>query len=357
MGAVSPERVEAHMFFAKSVGWLRLILFLSCVGPLTTNPSLGNDFYANKKIDIIVGSDAGGGYDSYSRLLARYMRSNIQGAPQFVIKYMPGAGSAVAASFITNIAPQDGTVIAALQPGAVMGKLIDEKASDLFDPTKLNYLGTMNRASRLCITSSQSNIKTIDDALAKQTIMGASGGGSLDYAALHNNAIKTKFKIIAGYRGTNDLYLAMERGEIDGLCGTSLASLGTIRPHWIAERKINIILYDSLSKDDLLEKLGVPHVMNYIHNQVDRNAVELYLSQQDFNRPYAVGPNVPRDNIAILRSAFSAALKDDDLRKEAAQLNIDISLAPGDLVQANVIKVHGFDASIIKRAKEIIQVP
>ena len=344
------------MSFGKYLRSPSVSLAILCL-PFTATVSFGDEFYLNKKVDVIVGSDAGGGYDSYSRLLSRYMPKYIPGNPQFVVKYMPGAGSAVAASFITNIAPQDGTVIAALQPGAVMGKLIDEKASDLFDPTKLNYLGSMNRASRLCITSGQSKIRTIDDALRKQTIMGASGGGSFGYAALHNNAIKTKFKIVTGYRGTSDLYLAMERGEIDGLCGTSLASISTIRPHWITERKVNIILYDSLSPDETLEKLSVPNVMKYVQDDFDKRAVELYLSQQEFNRPYAVGPKVPRSNLALLRSAFSAALNDAGLRKEAAKSKIDVSLAPGEVVQANVARVHSFDAGIIKRAKEIIQIP
>ncbi|HEY6995876.1 MAG TPA: hypothetical protein VH397_19400, partial [Xanthobacteraceae bacterium] len=194
-------------------------------------PASAADFYAGKTIDFIIGSDAGGGYDIYARAIARHLPRFIPGNPAIVPKNQPGAGSGRAAAFLYGVAPKDGTVIGAVFPGAIIGPLLDDRAQALYDPTKFQYLASADSATRVCITRERSEIKRFEDALAHKTIMGASaaGGSTRDYANMHRKTTGAKFDLVAGYKGTADIFLAMERGEVDGMCGLDWASLKSQR--------------------------------------------------------------------------------------------------------------------------------
>ena len=179
------------------------------------------DFYAGKTVNLIVGGSAGGGHDAYARAVARYMPRHIAGTPTIVVRNMPGAGSASAAGFLFAVAPKDGTTIAALYPGAIMGPLLEDRAKGLFDPTKFIYLGSAENGARICATHQKSKIKTFQDALNQDTILAASapGGSAHDYAHMIKKVTGAKFRVVAGYKATVDMTLDMERGEVDGVCG------------------------------------------------------------------------------------------------------------------------------------------
>ena len=328
-----------------------LMSFASFTGSLAAE-----NFYTDKSIDLIVGAASGGGYDAYARIIARYMPRHIAGSPKMVVRYMPGAGSAIAARHVYNVAPKDGLTIVALTPGAVLGKLISDKGADLFDPTKFVYLGTADSSVRLCITYGTSSVKTYQDSFVRPATLGASGtgGGSRDYAAIHTHVNGSKFRIIIGYKGTSEMFVAMERGELDGICGMSMSSIASIRPDWIRDRKINLLIQDSVVPDSELSQKGIPHVLDFVKSEGDRKAVQLVFSQSSFSRPYAVAPGTPVDRSDILRTAFMRTLADPELLSEAKKLNIDVNPLSGQQVQKLVGEIHASAPEVIKRARQIV---
>src|SRR6266568_7862002 len=197
---------------------------IALAAPATS--SSAGDYYAGKSIDLLIGAPPGGGYDIYARALARHYGRHIPGQPTIVAKNMPGAGSARAAGFISTVAPKDGTAIAAIMPGAVMGPLLDEKAEALFDPTKVLYLGTASNGTRICVARQGSKIKAFDDALTQKASFGgvSANDSTRDYGYMHKHTSGALYDVVAGYSGTNDIGLAIERGEVDGACGWDWAS-------------------------------------------------------------------------------------------------------------------------------------
>ena len=202
-------------------------------------PAASADFYAGKTIEFVIGSDVGGGYDIYARTIARYLPRFIPGQPTIVLKNQPGAGSSRAASYIYSVAPKDGTAIGAVFPGVIIAPLLEERAQALFDPAKFQFLGSADSATRVCITHERSSIKTFADALKQKAIMGASavGASTRDYANMHRRSSGALFELVSGYKGTSDILLAMERREVDGLCGMDWSSLKSQRPDGPGSRR------------------------------------------------------------------------------------------------------------------------
>ena len=264
------------------------------------------DAFAGKNIDLLIGAPPGGGYDIYARTLARHVGRHIPGQPTIVAKNMPGAGSARAAGFISSIAPKDGTAIAAIMPGAVMGPLLDEKAEALFDPTKVLYLGTANSGTRICVSRKDSKIKTFDDALTQKAKFGgvSANDSTREYGYLHKKTAGAQYDVVSGYAGTAEIALAIERGEIDGVCGWDWASFKSQRPDWIRDDKVNLLLQVGLEPNDELTRMGVPSVFKYVKNEDDRKVVELVISQQVFQRSYIAPPGLPAEQLGTLRVRF-----------------------------------------------------
>ena len=247
-------------------------------------PAAAADYYAGKTIELVVGGDAGGGYDIYARAVARHLAGHIPGNPTIVVKNMPGAGSTRAGIYISTIAPKDGTSIGALMPGAIIGPLLDDKPNLQFDPTKVLYVGTADSGVRVCATYGSSKIKTFEDAQQQKTVLGASsaGGATRDYAYMHNHTAGTKFEVVSGYKGTVDVALAMERGEVDGMCGWDWSSVKSQKSDWVSEKKVNVLVQVSLEPLEELTERGVPHIWKFVPKEDDRKVAELVVSQQVF---------------------------------------------------------------------------
>jgi tripartite-type tricarboxylate transporter receptor subunit TctC len=318
--------------------------------------SQASDFYAGKKIDFIIGSDAGGGYDIYARTISKHLPRFIQGGPTMIPRNMPGAGSGTAAANLFRLAPKDGTTIGAIFPGIIMGPLFEERAGNLFDPTKFNYLATADSGTRVCITGPRSKVKTILDARNQKVLMGASaaGGSTRDYAAFNKNGLGAQFEIINGYKGTTDIMLAMERGEVDGLCGLDWTSLKSQKPQWLRDKSVNILVQNGLEPEHELEALGVPMMWNFLLRESDRKPLELIVSQQVFGRPYIAPPGVPAEQVEILRKAFMSVLQDKTFLEDAKQLNLDIAPLPGQKVQDTVSAIYSAPKEVVQRARELI---
>jgi tripartite-type tricarboxylate transporter receptor subunit TctC len=329
---------------------------LAVLTALVAAPAAAQDFFAGKSIDLLVGAPPGGGYDIYGRVVARHIGRHIPGNPNVVPKNMPGAGSARAAGFIAKIAPKDGTVIANIMPGAVIGPLLDPKTEKLFDPTEVQYLGNVNNGTRVCITGAQSQIRTFEDA---RKLKGSFGGVSAndstrDYGFMHKKTSGAVWNMVTGYNGTSDLSLAVERGEIDGFCGFDWASLKSQRPNWVKDKVVHVLLQDALEPNDELTKLGVPHVFQYVTNDTNRKVVELILSQQVFHRSFIAPPGTAPAQLAILRTAFDDTMKDPQFLADADKLRIDVAPLSGARVQEVVRNLYASPPQVVDLARAAI---
>ena len=321
-------------------------------------PASAQDYFAGKTMEMIVGGGPGGGYDIYARTVARHIGRFIPGNPAVVVKNMPGASSNKAAQYISAIAPKDGTSMGAIMPGAIMGQLLDERAAPLFDPTKVQYIGTANSGTRVCVTLKGTKISTFDDTRkVKGAKFGSSGpnDSTFEYGHLHRHTSGAIYDVVAGYRGTPDMALALERGEIDGMCGWDWSSFKSQKPDWLRDNKANVLLQVSVDEHPELTKMGVPTVWKYVDNETDRKVVELVVSQTIFHRSYIAPPETPPAQLAVLRAAFDKTMVDKQFLEEAEKARIDIEPLPGAKVQDVIAKLYASPKDIIDRARKAIR--
>ena len=335
---------------------LKASALLLCLSAWAAVPVSAADYYTAKKVDFVIGSDAGGGYDVYARNIGKHLGRFLPGNPNVIPRNMPGAGSGTAAASLFRLSAKDGTVIGALFPGVIVGPLLDDRPQNLFDPNKFEYLATADSGTRVCITGPMSKVKTFEDAQKQKTVIGASaaGGSTRDYAAFHKNAAGAQFDIVSGYKGTADILLAIERGEVDGLCGLDWTSLKSQRPTWLEQKTVNILVQDGIETEHELDALGVPPIWKFITKDTDKAPVELIVSQQVFGRPYVAPPGVPSEQVKMLRDAFEAVMKDEAFLADAKQGRLDISPLRGEKVQEVVAKLYAAPKEVVQRAKQLI---
>jgi len=322
-------------------------------------PAHAADFYAGKTINFVIGADAAGGYDVYARAIARHLARFIPGNPTVVPQNMPGAGSGKAASYIYNVAPKDGTTIAALFPGVVIDPLLQKRAAGQYDPTKFTYLASADSDPRVCVTGPSSKITTFQQTMTQKTVIGATqgGGSTSDYAFMIKNATGAKFDIVNGYKGTATIMLAIERGEAEGLCGIDWSSFKTQRPQWLRDKTAHVIVQAATGPNDELAALNVPNLESFIKNDLDKKAVSLIVSQQIFSRPYVAPPGVPAEQTKILRDAFAAVLRDPKFLADAATSRLSINPTSGEKVAGTVDKLYGTSGDVVQRARQLIASP
>jgi hypothetical protein len=221
----------------------------------------------------------------------------------------------------------------------------------------VNYIGTADSGVRVCATYQNSKIKTFAAAQKQKTVLGASaaGGATRDYAYLHNHTAGAKFEVVTGYKGTVDIALAMERGEVDGLCGWDWSSLKSQKGDWLRDKKVNVLVQVGLDPQDELTKLGVPRIWSFVKADNDRRVAELVVSQQVFQRSYIMPPGTPAEQIGTLRAAFDATVKDPQFLADAAKLKLSITPLSGAKVQALVEKLYTTPKELVERAKAVIR--
>ncbi|CAN0080439.1 unnamed protein product [Phaeothamnion confervicola] len=312
-------------------------------------------FYKGRSIQVVVGSSAGGGYDTYARLLGRYFGSHIPGNPTIVPQNMSGAGSNRAAGFIYSVAPKDGTAIGALFPGAVLQTLLGDTPVQ-HDPSKFNYLGSANNDVYICFLRADAPAKSLQDALTTETILGASNPGATTYdlPAVLNSVLGTKFRIVTGYPGSRELTLAVERGEVQGACGIGWTGLINFYPEWFTKGFIKVIAQVSLAGHPDLDKAGVPLATQLAKTDEDRLVLELVFSQGMFGRPFVLPPGVPPERVTALRQAFLASLRDKGLLAEADKMRLDVEPISGEDLQTLVTRLYASPKNVIERARQAL---
>ena len=335
--------------------WLRRGPIALAAFAALASPVHAADYYSGKTITFIVGTDTGGGFSIYARAIAKHLPRYIPGNPMIVIRNMPGAGGAVASTWLYQNASRDGTVIGSVSPNAILARLLGEDRVG-YEPDKFNYLAGAERSTRLCVTFHRSRVRTLKDALSHDSIIGATTVGSptREYAAIMRRTLGARFEIVSGYKGPADLFVAMERGEIDGVCGIDWSALKAQQPDWLRERKLNLLVQGALTPHP--ELLGVPTPWAYIKDDTDRKAVELMVEfQQTFGRTYMAPPGVPAELVHILRAAFTAVLRDPDFLVEAGNLRIDVTPQAGEEIQRIVEALHAAPRQVVERLKQIVE--
>jgi tripartite-type tricarboxylate transporter receptor subunit TctC len=309
-------------------------------------------FYKGKQINLYVGSSAGGGYDTYARLLARRLGSYIPGNPTVVPQNMPGAGSNKLASYIYSVAPKDGTAIGAIFSGAILQPLLGDPVQH--DPSKFIYLGNANNEVFLCLARTDAPVQTFRDALSRELIVGATneGGSSRDFTAMLDNLLGAKLRIVTGYPGSNEILLALERNEVQGVCGLGWSSIAPQRTRLLDSGLARVLVQLATTGHPELNRMGVPLAIDFTKTEDDRKVMELVFSQLIFGRPFILPPAVPAERVGALRRAFMAALQDKDAVTEARGMQLDLDPLSGEAVQAEVAKVYGVPGRIVERAKQ-----
>jgi tripartite-type tricarboxylate transporter receptor subunit TctC len=311
------------------------------------------DFYRGKKLDMIIGYSPGGTYDLYARLVARFLSNYIPGKPLIIPRNMPGAGSRAAANWIYNIAPKDGTVLATADQSLSLQQAAGDKRIN-FDTRKFVYIGNPNIENNVTASWYTSGIKTLDDAKTREVTVGATGGStSSQYPKAMNALLGTKFKIVLGYPGGNDVNLAMERGEVEVRGSNSWTSFKTTRPDWIAEHKVNILVQIGLKKADDLP--DVPLLIDLAKNDDDRRLLRTLSASTNIGRPIFTAPGVPAERIEALRKAFNTMVHDPAFLAEAKREKFDIDPSTGEAMQAIVEEMMSIPKAQSERLQKITE--
>jgi tripartite-type tricarboxylate transporter receptor subunit TctC len=309
------------------------------------------DFYKkNNQIRVLVGSEAGGGYDAYARLLARHIGKFIPGNPTIIVQNMPGGGGLVAANNVYNVAPKDGTVMGQVQRLVPFIQIMGEPGPQ-FETAKFNWLGSLASEATVCVSWHTSKVKTFEDLKKTELIVGGSGPNDTETVpAILNNVLGAKFKIVSGYPSSTAITLAVERQEVDSIC-SSYSSLTTRNGYWFKDKKVNILVQTSTRKHPDLP--NVPLALELATNAEDKALLELNDARLDIGRPFMLPPGVPPERVKALRAAFVAMVKDKDFLADAARSKHEIDVVSGDDMQALLERVSKASPQMIARLADV----
>ncbi|MDH3240110.1 MAG: hypothetical protein OEO83_05535 [Alphaproteobacteria bacterium] len=311
------------------------------------------EFYKKARVTIHIGFGVGGGYDAYARALSRHMGRHIPGNPKFTAQNRPGAGSMRLTNELYNSLPQDGTAVGMISRGIPMEALFGNKSAK-FNPTKFNWIGSLNNEVSTCVTWHTSGIDTLDKFLHNKVVVGATGPGAdtTIFPKVLNNVGGGNLRLVLGYPSGTAANLAMERGEVQGRCGWSWSSLVSVGAQWVKDKKINIVVQMSTSKHPELTKMGVPWVMDLAKTDRQKKILSLIFARQAMGRPIVAPPGVPESRVKILRDAFDATMKDPKFLAETKGRNLEVTPVSGSDVQALMTEIMSTPQDVVQAAKE-----
>lgn len=318
----------------------------------TFNEQAVADFYRGKTLTLLAGTTAGGGYDNYTRFLARTIGKYIPGNPNVIVQNMPGGGGMVAANNLFNASAKDGTVVGMITRGVPAEELMGREGPQ-FKSTEFQWVGSMNNEVSICISRSDAPVKTFQDVLTTPLTVGGTGpGADTDFFPMFLNAvIGTKFDIKTGYPGGNDINLAIERGEVQGRCGFSYSSYISTRRDWIEQKFVNIMVQLALQKHP--DMPDVPLVTDFAKNSEERQLMRIVFSRQAMGRPLALPPGVPADRVAAIRTAFDKTVSDPQVVAEAKQAKLELNPVSGEEVQDIVKEIFQTPPDLVKRLDQL----
>ncbi|HEY6255104.1 MAG TPA: tripartite tricarboxylate transporter substrate-binding protein [Xanthobacteraceae bacterium] len=311
------------------------------------------DFYKGRQIRMVVGTESGQDYDTWARLVVRHMRQYVPGNPAFVVENMPGAGSLIAANHLYNKAAQDGTTLGMVSRNIPNYALMHQPNAN-YDPLKFNWIGSPEITHRGCYARADTGIKSPQDLFTRELVVGGDGAGTAltETPLLLKNLLGMKFKVIDGYKGATGVILAMERGELEGICQTTSAFAGS------AQRLIDDGTFRILftTEREPVPALKVPTVFAYAKTDEQRDILEIHASSLELGRPILAPPNVPAERVAALRQAFASAVKDPALLAEARQMNLTVEARSGEEIAAAIRTVALLPEELVAKAASMTRI-
>ncbi len=331
--------------------------WLAAMAGLSGAPALAQgDFYRGKSVHVVVSYAPGGGYDLAARVLSRHIGRHIPGQPNVVVQNMPGAGSRVAAGYLQNIAPQDGTVLGIFSQYLQFAQLMDPDKS--FDPAKFQSVGNLGQGGANVIGAmSRTGIAKIEDLYQKTLIVGSTGPQTNTeyYPSALTNLFGLKFKVVAGYIGVPDITLAMERRELDGFSSSDWPGIKRARPEWLASGELRTILQIGSAREPELP--DVPLMIDLARNAEERQILELVSSGVDIGRPFFAGPGVPAERIAVLRKAFDDMLLDPEFHEDVKKSAMAISPMSGAKLHDIIQRTMNASPEIVAKTRAAMVLP
>jgi tripartite-type tricarboxylate transporter receptor subunit TctC len=327
--------------------------FAAIIGLASSGPAAAQDaasFYKGKTVTILAGSASGGGVDVYARLLGRHFAKHIPGSPAIVVQNMPGAGSIAAARNLYSLAAKDGTAMGVVLSTALFDPLMSGADLASYDPRKFIYLGNANSDTSVCVSRRDAAVQSYGDLFEKELVVGGTGPGSalVDSPVMEKHILGAKLKLIAGYKGSNEVSLAIQRNEVQGVCGLLWSSAKQQYPDALEpDGLVKILVQQDTKSLPALKAAGVPLIMDFAKTDWQRQLLEVFLQIGSISRPFMVPPGTPPDRVAVLRKAFVDVLADPELRAEAEKSNLDVRSQTGDEVQALVEKIYASPPALI----------
>ncbi len=304
-------------------------------------------FYAGKTVTLVVGYSAGGGYDIYARMLARHYGRHIPGNPNVIVQNMPGAASMTSVRHLDATAPKDGTVITMFDPGLISQTLTADKPA--VDFANFQWIGTLLRDIRICYAWAATGIKTFDDMMKrKEFLIGNTARGSNAHVngAILRNVFKAPVRQISGYPGSNEQRLALERGELEGNCGSWTA----MPQEWLTNNKIHALLRFSTTRPVDMPP-DVPNATDLAKTQEQKDVIDILNAPGELGRPFIVAKDVPRERVAILRAAFQATLQDEAFLADAKKQSLLLDPVAGEEAQKIMAQIYAASPDLIRKAK------
>ena len=307
---------------------------------------------AGKVPIMIIGFGPGGGYDLWGRVVARHIGKFLPGNHNLITQNMPGAGSYVAASWIYNIAPKDGSVMGIIARDATMGPLTGADGAR-FDATKMSWLGTPTTETNVCIANATTAVKSVEDLYTKELIIGDTGPGTgtRSYPLALNALLGMKFKIVSGFPSSSDVFLAMERGEVDGIC-ESLDSVTGKRPEWLSSGKVRVLFHGGAAPDPHVK---APFVLDLAKTEEQKAEIRFLYAGQGIGRPFVAPPNLPADKLKMLRDAFDKTMTDPEFLADTKKQKLDVEPKDGAQLEQLIRDIYATPRPIIEKIGKLIQ--
>jgi tripartite-type tricarboxylate transporter receptor subunit TctC len=331
----------------RCIAWL--VVALAANGPAVAQ----EPFFKSKTVRIVISTGVAGGYAEYARVLAEHLPRHLAGAPHIIVQSMPGAGGLLAANYLYTQAPQDGTTIGMVHSSVPLAPLWGNKAAR-FDTLKFNWLGALDRVDGMCIAWHDSPIKTWNDMLTREYTVGSSGSGSqMDtIPAILNKLFGTKIKVIAGYKDGTSVFIAMERGELDGRCGGQLTVIKSTRAWWLTEHKIRVPIMIAQARNP--EFPDTPTIAEFVRDEPTRQQLDLIMLAQSLDRPVMLPPGVPADRVKEMRAAFDTTVADASFRADIERRSLHVDPVSGEEMAKAFARAFALPADIIAGAREMM---
>jgi len=331
----------------------KLVATLAVVAALASAAPASAQTGPARNVTMLIGFGPGGGYDLWARTIARFIGKHLPGEPSVVAQYMPGAGSYVAASWMYNLAPKDGSYMALIARDAVLGPLTGAPGAR-FDSTRFGWLGTPTTETSVCISNASSKVKTLKDLYTTEFIVGDTGPGTgtRSYPLALNALLGTKFKLVSGFPASSDVFLAMERGEVDGIC-ESLDSVTGKRPDWISSHTVNVLFQGGVEPNPDLK--DVPFIQDEAKDERQKQELRFLYAGQGIGRPFLAPPGLPADKLKSMRDAFDATMKDPEFVAETSKLRLQLLPRDGAYLAKLIGEIYATPKDVADKIGKLIQ--